>query len=386
MSEFANLLNIADVREAAKKRLPKGIFEFIDGGAEDGEAVEANRAAFSTIKMITRRGVDVSERTTETTLLGHKVSMPFAIAPTGAAGLVWYNGELELARAAAAANIPFTLATRSFTSIEDIASLAGGRIWFQLYVWTRRDLSYQLVDRAQAAGFEALLVTLDVPVQPNREYNQRNGFALPFGPNHKNMGDMLLHPRWLLGTMGRYLATTGMPRFENQPGEHRQRVTAAKSANPLRGDNVTWDDIAELRRRWRGPLLIKGILSATDAVKVIELGADGVVVSNHGGRCLDSAAAPMSVLPKIADAIGHRSTLLVDGGVRRGTDIARAIANGAHGVLSGRPCLYGMAIGGQDGARHVIDIFQTEMSTAMGMLGTPTIADITSDLIHPSQL
>lgn len=376
------VLNLDDARRLARRRLPRGIFEFIDRGAEDDDALAENRAAFRRIRLLTRALTDVSQRDCATTLFGQKLAMPLAIAPTGAAGLVWVGGELELARAAAAAGVPFTLATRSMTSIEDIAEKAGGINWFQLYVWADRALSWALVDRAAAAGCQALLVTVDVPVAPNREYNRRNGFALPFDPGPRALADIALHPRWLFGVMARYLMTTGMPRYENQPGETRMRITKAGGNLPsTRSDNLTWDDIRELRRRWPRALLVKGILRAEDARRAIACGADGVVVSNHGGRCLDSAVAPIAALPAIADAVGDRGVVLMDGGVRRGGDVVKALALGARAVLMGRPGLFGTALAGQAGAGHVLGIIRRELLTVMAQAGCPRIEDITRDLV-----
>lgn len=384
MSKLDRCYNVADVREAAQRRLPRGIFEFIDRGTEDDVAVANNRAAFERLRLLTRVGVDVSTRSTRTTLFGRDIEMPLAVAPTGAAGLVWYQGELELARAAADAGIPFTLATRAMTSIEDIARLAGGTLWFQLYVWRQREMSYELVERARRAGFQALVVTLDVPVQPNREYNQRNGFSLPLKLSARSVADMLAHPRWLTATMGRYLATTGMPRYENQAGALREKVTGGKTvqAQGMRGDDVTWRDIALLRKRWKGTLMVKGILTPEDAEAAVAHGADAVIVSNHGGRCLDSTVAPIAALPAVVDAVGRRAPVLVDGGIRRGSDIAKAVALGASAVLCGRPGLLGMAAAGRPGARRVFDILQAELSTTLGMLGRPGIDQLDASMIH----
>lgn len=381
MSQLSRVFNIADVEEQARRRLPRGIYEFIARGAEDDEAIRNNREAFRRLKLRTNVLVDVSGRSTETVLFGRTQSMPLAIAPTGAAGLVWCHGELELARAAAAARVPFTLATRSLTSIEDIAAKAGGMLWFQLYLWADRALSFQLVERAKAAGFEALLVTVDVPVDPNREFNRRNGFALPFKPAGRALCDILAHPHWLLNVMGRYLATTGMPRYENQ-GDRERITQGGKPRGSMCQDNLTWDDIRELRHRWPRTLMVKGILSAEDARRAVACGADAVVVSNHGGRCLDAAVAPIDVLPDIVDAVGHRATVLVDSGVRRGTDIVKALALGASAVLSGRPTLYGLSLAGQAGARKVLSIFHDEMLTAMGQVGCPTIGELGPELVH----
>lgn len=362
------LYNLHDVREASKKRLPRGIFEFIDRGAEDDDAIAHNREAFRRIKARPRALIDVSHRNCEASILGEKFSMPMAVAPTGAAGLVWYQGEMELAKAAAAAGIPFTIATRSMSSLEDIVSL-GGTLWYQLYVFTDRAQTWKLIDRVAASGAKALLVTADVPVQPNREFNRRNGYTFPFKATPRSVIDMLRHPRWLIEVIGQYQRTTGIPQYEKMP-EY--------------AENLCFEDIRDIRRRWPGKLLVKGILRADDARKAIDCGADGVVVSNHGGRCLDVAAAPIDVLPEIVDAVGHRAAVLVDSGVRRGSDIAKAIAFGAQGVLSGRPGLFGLSLAGQAGAEHVFNMLRRELLTTMGQLGCPTLADLGPELFeHP---
>jgi len=382
MSVPDQMQNIADLRAAAKSRLPRGIFEFIDRGTEDETALAGNRAAFERLRLQSRVAVNVAQRSTATELFGQKLAMPLVVAPTGAAGLVWYKGELELARAAAESNVPFALATRSMTSIEDIVKLAGGNVWFQLYIWTQRQLSWDLVERAQKAGVKTLVATIDLPVAPNREYNRRNGFSLPWKPTVRGVVDMLAHPRWLVGTMGRYIATTGLPRYENQSGVYREKITQARGANALRGDNVTFDDIATLRKMWKGTLLVKGVLHPEDARNAVRQGVDGVVVSNHGGRSFDTAPATLDVLPEIVSAVDGQAKVLVDSGVRRGSDIVRALALGASAVLSGRPGLYGMAVGGRAGAVRALEILRSEMSTTMGMLGRPTVSAIDASLIY----
>lgn len=366
MSSLANCYNIEDVRQSARRHLPRGIFEFIDRGAEDDAAITNNRRAFRDLKLRTRVAVDVSTRSTRTELWGKTLGMPLAIAPTGAAGLVWYRGELELARAAAAAGIPFTLASRSLTTIEDIAEHAGGTLWFQLYLWSRRDMSMALVERAKAAGFDALIVTLDVPVDPNREFNRKNGFSLPFTLTGRGVVDMLTHPRWFSGVIGRYMLNGGMPQFEAPP----------------KADNVTWEAVAELRRGWPRTMMVKGILSAEDAIRAVDCGADAVIVSNHGGRCLDSAAASIDVLPEVVAAVGHRAKVLLDSGVRRGSDIVKALSLGACAVLSGRPGLWGLSVEGQAGAAKVLAILQKEMMTTMGQVGCPTVEDLGPHIVH----
>ena len=291
--------NINDLRAAAEFRLPKGVFEFVDRATEDHIAVRDNRSAFEEIKLRHRALVDVSGRTTATTLFGKPMALPMAVAPTGAAGLCWYRGELALAKAAAKAGIPLTLSTASLTSMETIAKEAGGRLWFQLYVWRRRDLSYEIIERAKNSGYEALIVTVDSAVSGNREYNARNGFALPFNPSRKFLADVANHPGWLLGVMGRYLTTIGMPKHENYPAEFQGKLTSGIAGRrpEMEIDSLNWDDLAKFRDMWPGVLMLKGVNRVDDCLKAISYGVDGVIVSNHGGRNMDSAAATKRLRP-----------------------------------------------------------------------------------------
>ncbi len=370
MTTLERCFNIADMREEALRRLPKGIFEFIDRGAEDDDAMRNNREGFRKIRLRPHSVVDVSKRSSATELFGRKLGMPFAIAPTGAAGLVCYRGEVALAQAAAEAQIPFTLATRSMGAIKDL-SAAGGVLWFQLYMWREREMTYELVERVNAAGIDALIVTIDVPVHGNREFNKRNGFTLPFRISPRSMGDMIAHPRWLTSVIGSYyLKDGGMPDYESHPGI---------------ADNVIWDDIKELRKRWPRTLMVKGILRPEDAVRAVECGADAVIVSNHGGRGLDTAIATIDALPEIINAVGNRAVVLMDSGVRRGSDIVKALSLGAKAVLSGRPTLYGLAVGGREGAAQVLSIFHHELLTTMGQIGCPSIDKLGPQvLVYPS--
>ena len=379
--------NIADLREIALRRVPQGMFEFVDRGSEDEVALRNNRAAFERIRLMPRTLVDVSARSQEIELFGHRQPMPIAIAPTGSAGLMWYEGEIALARAAAAAGIPFTLATGSMTAMERIAAEAGGRLWFQLYMWPDRSLSHRLVERARAAGFEALMVTVDGAVPGNREYNQRNGFTVPFTFTRRNVSDVLMHPEWLLGVLARYVLTTGMPRYENYPGERKRRITAQPMGKGmLLNDSLNWDDLRELRRRWPHTLIVEGILHPQDARFAADCGADGIVVSNHGGRNLDSSMAPIEVLPDVVEAVGKRITVIVDSGFRRGSDVVKALALGARAVLIGRPTLYGTAAGGEAGAARAIDIFREEIDRVLALLGCPGIAAINREYLGVFQV
>ena len=287
-----------------------------------------------------------------------------------------------LAKAAAAAGIPLTLSTASMTAMETIADQAGGRLWFQLYVWKRRDLSYQIIERAKKAGYEALIVTVDSAVSPNREYNSRNGFALPFNPSPRFLMDVARHPSWTLGVMGRYMTTIGMPKHENYPAEFQGTITsgAAGRRDEMRVDSLNWDDIAKFRDMWPGILMLKGVNRIDDSLKALTYGVDGIIVSNHGGRNMDSAAATLDVLPEIVGAVGDKCTVILDSGVRRGSDIVKAVALGAKAVLTGRATLYGTAVGGQDGAAKAIGIIKTEMDKTMAYTGCNTVDEISTDI------
>ncbi len=369
--------NIFDLRDMAKRRLPKWLFEFVDRGTDEEWALHNNREAFERIRFRPRMLVDVSGRKLDTTVFGKQHQMPIGIAPTGAAGMMWYQGELELARAARDAGIPFSLATGSITSMEKISGDVGGTLWMQLYMWADRKLSHQLVRRASAAGFEALLVTVDGAVAGNREYNRRNGFSVPFRYNRKNTTDVLMHPRWMLGVLGRYIANGGMPQRVNFPAELQSKITTAYGGNKeTRSDSLNWDDLKALRDIWPGKLLVKGLLHPDDASRSVELGADGVIVSNHGGRNCDCAPSPIQVLPAIVEAVGDRTTVIFDSGIRRGSDVIKAIALGAKMVLIGRSTLYGTAAAGYQGAKRALDIYRSEISRGMAQISCNTVSEI----------
>ncbi|MDO8597171.1 MAG: alpha-hydroxy acid oxidase [Sulfuricaulis sp.] len=374
--------SIADLREIAQRRLPKGLYEFVDRGTEDEVALRRNRAVFERIKLKPRTLIDVSGRSQGITLFGRELKMPIAIAPTGSAGLMWHEGEIALARAAAAAGIPFTLATGSMTAMERIVEEAGGRLWFQLYMWPDRSLSHKLVERAKAAGYEALVVTVDSAVPANREYNRRNGYTVPFTFMRRNVADVLMHPRWLFGVLTRYVLTTGMPRYENYPSELKNKITGRPMGTSMtKNDSLNWEDLRVLRKLWPHTLMVKGILTPEDAVLAADCGADGVIVSNHGGRNLDSSLAPIEVLPEVVNAVGKRITVIVDSGFRRGSDVVKALALGAKAVLIGRPTLYGTAAAGEAGATRAIAIFRDEIDRVLALIGCRSIAELNPDSV-----
>ena len=381
---LSSVFNYHDLREAARKRLPRGVFDYVDRGTEDELALVNNRAAFDRIGMKPKVLVDVSSRSMACTLFGKPSAMPLAIAPTGAAGLLCHNGEVAIARAAARAGIPFSLSTYSINSMEQVAQGAGGRLWFQLYMWPDRAMSHQLVMRAKAAGFEALIVTVDTVAAPNREYNQHNGFALPFGLNRRNVLDLATHPRWLAQVMLRYLLASGMPQFENLPDALRQSLmgTPAKRRALPKNDSLTWDDLRALRRIWSGPLMIKGVLDEDDADQAVQCGVDAVIVSNHGGRNLDSSIPPITALPRIVERVNGRADVMLDSGIRRGSDIAKAIALGANAVFTGRAPLWGVALAGEQGAHQAVSILAQELDRVMALMGCASLADLGSSRLH----
>ncbi|MBI4205287.1 MAG: alpha-hydroxy-acid oxidizing protein [Betaproteobacteria bacterium] len=359
------------------------MFEFVDRGTEDELALANNRAGFERIKFRPRTLVDVSGRNQEITLFGKKSPLPFVIGPTGTAGLLWYQGEIGLARAAAAAGIPFTVALNSMTSMETIAERAGGRLWFQLYMWSDRALSHEIVARAKAAGFEALIITVDGAVAPNREYGHRNGFEMPFRFNRHNVAGVLARPGWLFNVLLRYALASGIPRFENYPPEVMDKLTARTLKRSfLKNDSLNWEDIRTLRKLWPGVLMVKGILHPQDAALAADCGADAVIVSNHGGRMLDSSIAPIDALPEVLDAVGKRLTVMVDSGVRRGSDVVKALALGAQAVLIGRATLYGTAAAGEAGAARAIAILREETDRVMALIGARNVAALNREFLH----
>ena len=376
--------NIDDLREAARRRLPRVCFDWLDGGAEDHVTWRRNREAFDELRFRPRVMVDVGQRSQRVDLFGTRFDMPVGLAPTGAAGLYGHRADIALARAARDAHIPCVLSTASFDRLEDVAQAArGGTLWFQLYMSKDRDSAARLVQRAFDAGCEALVVTGDVAVIGNREYNRRNRFSVPFRLNPRVVLDGLLHPRWLFGVFLKTLLDSGVPRYQNDespPGT--QSVTKLPVASfQARRDEIDWDDFRWLRERWPRKLFVKGVLRADDALLAQGHGADGLFVSNHGGRQLDGAISALDALPEIRAAVGPGLTLVLDGGVRRGSDVVKALALGADMAFIGRATLYGLAAGGEPGVRHAIALLRGEIDRVMALLGCRSVDDITGDCV-----
>jgi len=377
MSDTFGAYNIADLRRKARQRLPRGIFEYVDRGAEDEVALRHNTAVYRSLKIKNRVLMDVSERTTETELFGRKYAMPYAISPTASAGLVCEGGEVGLARAAARLGIPCTAATSSLTPMEEIYEAGDGNIWFQLYMWTDMDLTARFVERVKATGFETMLITVDGPVPSNREYNYRNGFAMPLHYSPRLVAQVLANPGWCLRVLAPQYLKRGPFRKVNNPPELASKLTQTDIETAYTKPAAqNWDHVKRIRDMWPGNLLVKGLQSAEDAVIAADIGLQGVVLSNHGGRYLDSAPAPLEVVPEVRTAVGNRIKILIDSGARRGGDIVKALALGADMVMSGRPTLYGAAVAGEAGSYRALEIFHTEMDRVMAQIGVNRIDEL----------
>jgi (S)-mandelate dehydrogenase len=381
MPNLARAFTIEDLRLLAKRRVPRSVFDFYDGGAETESTLRENRAAFERVRLLPKVLVDVSQVDTGIDIFGARSSLPMAIAPTGGVGTGRNGADVMLARAARAAGIPYTLATPATASIEEIAEKAGGRLWFQLYVLRNREFRMKLVERAKAAGYELMFVTVDLAVGGKRERDLRNDFVAPFSPTWRNSRDVLWKPAWLAD-----MARRGVPRMKNLEGMVRwsTKITdIAASVGREMDATFDWDQLKLIRDAWPGKLVLKGVERPDDAERAASLGCDGVVVSNHGGRQLDGAQATLDALPAVARAVGSRITVLMDGGIRRGVDILKARALGARAVLTGRATLFGVIAGGEAGATRAIQILGGEFERAMQLSGVRKAADIGPELLAP---
>lgn len=360
----------------ARQRVPNFCMEYVEGGAEDELTLQRNREVFQKIALQPRTLVDVSERRQRRGLMGEDMASPFLIGPTGFSGLLSREGDVSLARAAAAAGVPFVLTNVSTTSLEEVVRRAGGQVWMQVYMYRTRAFVQKVAERAHKAGIRTLVLTTDSAIYGKREWDVRN-FDSPQSLNWRNKLDVLRHPRWIFDI----LYPKGFPHFANlgdllPPGQTSVRGAASATLGQALDPSLNWQDVQWLRGLWPGKLVLKGLMHPEDALRAIEVGADGIVLSNHGGRQLDGALSTLEVLPEVVNAVKGRLAVMLDGGFRRGSDIVKAVALGADAVLLGRATTYGLAAGGQAGAERALEILRTEVDRVLGLLGCNDIQQV----------
>jgi len=372
-------INLDDLRKIAKKRLPKVIYDFIEGGVDDEDGLVKNEHAFIRRPLVPRYLVDVTAINQTATIFGRTYSSPVGIAPTGGIGNYYWGGDLMLAKAAREANIPFIMSGAATASMEDMAKVAPEHGWYQLYMAKDKSISEDMIRRARDLGLETLVITVDVPVSSNRERNRRNGFGRPLRLSLASKLDALRRPQWFKN----YLQN-GIARVANWEPYVGREVNADELAGFVASQihgAVTWNDIEKFRKLWPRNLVLKGIMRPDDAMRAAEIGVDGLMVSNHGARQLDRAPSPLDVLPAIDAAVGDRMTLMFDGGIRRGSDVLTALCLGAKFVFLGRPTLYGLVAGGKPGATKAIKILQREIDLTMAQIGCPALSDLGPDFV-----
>ncbi len=371
--------SIDEMRRLARRALPRAVFDFADGAAEDETTLRRNEAAFDDIRLLPRPLNGAGRRDLSIELWGQRLRLPVIVGPTGLSGLFWPDGERCAARAAAAAGTAFCLSHGSVCTIEELARCGAAPRWMQVFIFSDRGFTRELTERAAAAGYDALVLTIDNQLLGNRERDVRNGFAIPprFGP--AQVVEMALKTGWLW-RMRQHL---GRITFGNyvRPGESAELKALASRMAALLDPSMSWQDVDELRRIWRGPLILKGVLHPAEAKEALAHGADALVVSNHGGRQLDGAPGTIEALPAIVEAVGGRIPVLLDGGIRRGSDVVKALALGARACLIGRPQLWGLAVAGEAGVAQVLEIYRREIDRVMGLCGIASIAGIGPDLI-----
>ena len=377
------MLSLEDFEAAARRVLPRPIFGYISGGSETNASLRGNRAAFDEYSFVPRVLVSTRGRNQKTTLFGRTYDMPFGFAPMGGTSLAAYEGDTVLAQTAAELNIPMIQSGASLIRLERIREV-GSNAWFQAYLPGASDIIAPLVERAAQAGFETLVLTVDVPVMANRENNVRNGYSSPLKPTPRLAWDCMLRPRWLVGTFGRTVMNHGMPHLENMGFERIPILSGSVERPRLSRDGLCWEHLELMRRIWKGKLVVKGVLAKDDVRVARESGADGVIVSNHGGRQLDGAVAPLRVLPGIVAEAGDMAVMM-DSGIRRGTDVLKALALGAHFVFVGRPFLYAATIAGADGVHHAVKLLREEIDRDMAMLGIGSPAEMRREFLVPSR-
>jgi len=376
------ITNIEDLRVLAKRRVPRMFYDYADSGSWTESTYRANEADFNRILLRQRVAVNMEGRSTRTTMIGQDVAMPVAIAPTGLTGMQHADGEILAARAAKKAGIPFTLSTMSICSIEDVAEGTGGHpFWFQLYVMRDRDFVERLIDRAKAAGCSALVVTLDLQILGQRHKDIKNGLSTPPKPTLTNILDLMTKPRWCLGMMGTRRRNFGNI-FGHVKGVENMGSLAEWTAKQF-DPRLSWDDVAWIKKRWGGKMILKGVQDVEDAYLARDSGADAVIVSNHGGRQLDGAPSSISALPAIADAVGDRIEVHMDGGIRSGQHVLKAIALGAKGTYIGRSMLYGLGAMGEEGVDHALRIIRNELDLSMAFCGRTDIRQVDKSILLP---
>lgn len=387
---LAKAINIADIERLARRRLPRILYDVIASGVEDERSLRASREAFERFRLLPRLGVEVRARSQRRELLGKSYESPFGIAPTGVAGIFRKDAELLLARAAAKANIPFVMSGSSIASIEAVGQSAAPQSWFQLYAARDDQITQDMLDRAQKAGFTTLVLTIDTPVIPKRERDIRNGFSLPLRPPLGVILEAVMHLGWLFDYLrAGHFFRDGVPPMMSWAPYARDGAGACEIAQ-LFGDQrtnaLTWQKLEALRRRWPGHFVVKGILRPSDAVRAVEVGADAVAVSNHGAKALDAAISPIECLYWVRRAVGPSTVVTFDSGIRRGSDIVVALCLGADFVFVGRPTLYGVCAHGEAGAARAIEILQQEIDLTLGLVGAPSINDLGEDFLVTADL
>ncbi|MGC1560084.1 MAG: alpha-hydroxy acid oxidase [Bradyrhizobium sp.] len=375
------ITTIEELRTLAKRRVPRMFYDYVDSGAWTGSTYEANEADFKRIKLRQRVAVDMSNRSLATTMVGQPVSMPVALAPTGIIGMQRGDGEILVARAAAKAAIPYTLSTMSVCSIEDVAANTEKPFWFQLYVMKDRDFIGRLIDRAKKAGCSALVLTLDLQIIGQRHKDIKNGLTTPPNPTIANILNIATKPRWCLSMLGTRRRTFGNI-VGHAPGTDNMRSISLWIAEQF-DPKLDWDDIKWIKDRWGGKLILKGILDPEDAERALEVGADAMIVSNHGGRQLDGALSSIAALPSIVRTVGGRMEVFLDGGIRSGQDVLKAVALGARAVFIGRAFLYGVQALGGEGVTLALDIIRKELDTTMALCGYRDILHVDRSIIDP---
>ena len=374
-------LSLDDFEVAARRRLPKFLYGYIAGAVETDAALADNRRAFAEYGFVPRVLNDVSGRNQTTTLFGKSYAAPFGIPPMGSAALCAYRGDVVLTRAAAAMNVPMCLSASSLITLEDVRR-ENPAAWYQAYLAGDASRIEPLVDRVAAAGYDTFVVTADVPVSSNRENNIRNGFQVPLAITPRLAWDIATHPHWLFGVWARTLMNYGMPHFENMDAGRGPPVLAKNLMRNIgKRDQLAWKHVELIRKRWNGKLVIKGLIAPADARIARESGVDGVIVSNHGGRQLDGTVSALRTLPEIARDAGGM-TVMLDGGIRRGTDVLKALALGARFVFVGRPLLYAAMVGGEAGVSRALSLLRDEVDRDMALLGIRSIGEITPELVR----